>query len=75
MKRILLVYDGTDEARAALDRAAEVARGLAAEVGGATVVLGSRDLNPIERLLEGSVSAKVPGRSAATVVIARDERR
>lgn len=135
MKRILLAYDGTDEAKVALERTAELARGLAAEVGVVsvvpfrpgrgggiapwddhgvhseqlaeartalrakgldpalhrpagdpanevdrvarearydTIVLGTRDLNPLERLLEGSVSSKVASRAAATVIIARD---
>lgn len=135
MKRILLAFDGTDEAKVALERTAELARGLAAEVGVVsvvpfrpgrgggvapwddqtvhnqqlaearaalrvhgidpaihrpagdpasevdrvaregrydTIVIGTRDLNPLERLLEGSVSTKVASRAAATVIIARD---
>lgn len=135
MKKILLAYDGSDEANVALERTAELARGLDAEVGvvsvvpfrpgrgggiapwddqsvhdeqlaaarsalGAlgidpalhrpagdparevdrvardfgydTIVLGTRDLNPLERLLEGSVAAGVARRATATVIIARE---
>lgn len=134
MKKVLLAYDGTDEARVALERTAKLARGLDAEVGVVsvvpfrpgrgggiapwddqsvhdeqlaaarsalrahgidpalhrpagdparevdrvarevgydTIVLGTRDLNPLERLLEGSVATGAVHSAAATVIIAR----
>lgn len=57
--------------RPAGDPAEQVDR-VAREGGYDTIVLGTRDLNPLERLLEGSVSEGVATRAAATVIIARD---
>ena len=44
---------------------------IAHEGGFDTIVLGSRSLNPVERLLMGSVSGHVAQHAGATVVIAR----
>lgn len=81
MKKILLAYK---EARVALraegiepeafmpvgDPARQIDR-VARESGFDTVVIGTRDLGPIDRILQGSVSQAGATRTTATVVVAR----
>ena len=84
MKRILIAYDGDEPARRALERGADQSgRGLPAGDPGETIetvaqagdfdkiVVGSRDLGPVGRFIQGSVSEHLATNAKATVVIAR----
>ena len=65
MHRIVVAYDGSESARRALSRVAELAR------NGDLVVVGTGDKNALERFLLGSVSDKVAHRASCDVLVVR----
>ncbi len=80
MKKILVAYDGTESADHAPSQAIQLAKAFDALIGVArtaeeggydTIVIGSRGLSTVERVLQGSVSEHVATHAKTTVVIAR----
>jgi nucleotide-binding universal stress UspA family protein len=70
MERIVVGFDGSEQAQKATERAAELVQE-AEESGADLIVVGTRGLNAAKRLVLGSVSTNVVQHAPCDVLVVR----